>query len=131
MDKINFFVVYVKTKKKLDKYMKVNQIKKKFVIDVKKIIEEEELDKDDLTYLKIIIYNKIEEAMMKNKDIYYIPLFDSSYNINKLFNIKKLLGSNNFNVLVFYDEFNKNRHIVNEVIDNMSKFSYAQIVKDY
>lgn len=131
MDKINFFVVYIKTKKKLDKFMKVNQIKKKYVIDVKKIIEDEELDIDDLTYLKIIIFNKIEEAMLKNRDIYYIPLFDSSYDIHKLFNLKKILGGNNFNVLVFYDEFKKNKDIVNEVIDNMSKFNYTQIIKDY
>ena len=56
---MNFFCVYVKTRKKMDKYIKVNKVKNKYIIDIKKIIEEEELShNDDKTYLKIIIFNK-------------------------------------------------------------------------
>ena len=36
---MNFFCVYVKTRKKMDKYIKVNRVKNKYIIDIKKIIE--------------------------------------------------------------------------------------------
>ena len=71
---INFFCVYCRTRKKVDKYFKVNRIKNKYVIDVKKMLDEEELeDRDDKIWLKIIVFNKIEQAMKKRKDIYFIP----------------------------------------------------------
>ena len=35
---MNFFCVYVKTRKKMDKYIKVNKVKNKYIIDIKKII---------------------------------------------------------------------------------------------
>jgi hypothetical protein len=43
---MEFFCVYVKTRKKLDKYVKVNRIKNKYIVDIKKILEEEELNYD-------------------------------------------------------------------------------------
>ena len=36
---VNFFVVYCKTRKKTDKYLKVNRIKNKYIIDIKKVME--------------------------------------------------------------------------------------------
>ena len=52
---MNFFCVYVKTRKKFDKFIKVNRVKNKYIIDIKKIIEEEEVQfKEDKTYLKIL-----------------------------------------------------------------------------
>ena len=56
INKMNFFCVYVRTRKKFDKFIKVNKIKNKYIIDIKKIIEEEEASFNvDKTYLKILI----------------------------------------------------------------------------
>ena len=129
---MNFFCVYVKTRKKMDMYIKVNKVKNKYIIDIKKIIEEEELShSEDKTYLKIIIFNKIQQAIDKKKDIYYIPDFDNEFSIEKLLNLKKILGDNDFNVLVFYNEFRKNPEIIDDVFSNLSKFSNSQIIRDY
>jgi hypothetical protein len=110
----------------------VNRIKNKYIIDIKKIVDEEELDfQNDKTYLKILIFNKIQQAIDKKKDIYYIPDFDQDFSIEKLINLKKILGENNFNVLIFYNEFRKNPDIMDDVLGNLSKFSNSQIIRDY
>lgn len=129
--KMSFFVVYTKTRKKMDKYFKRNKVRNKFVIDVKRLAQEEEIDPDDKTYLKIIIFNRIQQAIEKGKDIYYIPNFDQDFCIEKLLNLRKLLGENDFNILLFYDEFMKNKNIIEPALDNLSKFSNSQILKDY
>lgn len=130
---MEFYCVYVKTRKKLDKYVKVNRIRNKYIVDIKKILEEEEIDYDkDRTYLKILINQKIQLAIEKNKDIYYIPDFDHDFSIEKLLNIKKLLGDENyFNVLIFFNDFRKDTEILGEVMDNLTKFSNSQIIRDY
>jgi len=130
---MSFFCVYIKTRKKLDKYIKVNRIRNKYIIDIKKIMEEEEITFDkEKTYLKIIIFQKIQQAIDKNKDIYYIPDFDNHFSIEKLINIRKILGEeNNFNVLIFYNEFRKDPEILDDVLGNLSKFSASQIIRDY
>ena len=131
-EKMNFFCVYCKVRKKLDKYIKVNKIKNKYIIDIKRIDEEEEVDfEDDKTYLKILIFNKIQQAIDRKKDIYYLPDFENEFSIEKLLNLKKILGENNFNVLIFYNEFRKNQEIIEEVFNNLSKFSNSQIIRDY
>ena len=130
--KMNFFCVYVKTRKKFDKYIKINAIKNKYIIDINKIISEEEVDfTEDKTYLKIIIFNKIQQAIDKKKDIYYIPDFDNEFSIEKLLNLKKILGENNFNVLIFYNEFRRNPEVIDDVFSNLSKFNSSQIIRDY
>jgi len=130
---MEFFCVYVKTRKKLDKYIKVNRVRNKYIIDIKKIMEEEEITIDkEKTYLKIIIFQKIQQAIDKNKDIYYIPDFDSQFSIEKLLNIRKILGEENgFNVLIFYNEFRKDPDVLDDVLGNLSKFSNSQIIRDY
>jgi len=130
---MDFFCVYVKTRKKLDKYIKVNKIRNKYIIDIKKIIEEEEISFDkEKTYLKIIVYQKIQQAIEKGKDVYYIPDFEMEFSIEKLLNMRKILGEeNNFNVLIFYNEFRKNSDILGDVLSNLSKFSASQIIRDY
>ena len=129
---LNFFLVICKTRKKFDKFIKINRIRNKYIIDIKKIVDEEEVDfKDDKTYLKILIFNKIQQAIDKKKDIYYIPDFDKDFSIEKLLNLKKILGENNFNVLVFYNEFRKNPEIMDDVLSNLSKFNNSQIIRDY
>jgi len=129
---MNFFCVYVKTRKKFDKFIKVNRIKNKYIIDIKKIIEEEEVQfKEDKTYLKILIFNKIQQAIDRKKDIYYIPDFENEFSIEKLLNLKKILGSNSFNVLVFFNEFRKNQDLLDDLFENLSKFQNSQIIRDY
>ncbi len=130
---MNFFCVYVRTRKKMDKYIKVNKIRNKYIVDIKKILEEEEINfEDEKTYLKIIIFQKIQQAIEKDKDVYYVPDFDSDFSIEKLINIKKILGEeNNFNVLIFYNDFRKDTELINDVFGNLSKFSQSQIIRDY
>ncbi len=130
---MDFFCVYVKTRKKLDKFIKVNRIRHKYIIDIKKIIEEEEISFDsEKTYLKIIIFQKIQQAIEKKKDIYYVPDFDNDFSIDKLINIRKILGEkDNFNVLLFYNEFRRNNDLLEDLFSNLSKFSTSQIIRDY
>lgn len=129
---MEFFCVYCKTRKKFDKFIKVNKIRNKYIVDVNKILNEEEIDiNKDKMYLKILIFNKIQQAIEKNKDIYYIPDFNEDFTIEKLLNIKKILGENNFNVLIFYNEFRRNQNIMDDVLSNLSKFSNSQIIRDY
>ncbi len=128
---MNFFVVYCRQRKKFDKFVKVNRIRNKYIIDLKKLVEEEEIDPNDKTYLKIIIFNKVQQAIEKGKDIYYIPDFDNEFSIEKLMNMRKILEENAFNVLIFYNEFRKNPQILDDVFTNLSKFSNSQIIRDY
>lgn len=129
---MEFFCVYCKTRKKFDKFVKVNRIKNKYIVDIRRIVDEEGVDfNDDKTYLKILIFNKIQQAIDKGKDIYYIPDFEKDFSIEKLLNLKKILGENNFNVLIFYNEFRKNPEIMDDVLSNLSKFSNSQIIRDY
>lgn len=129
---MEFFCVYCRTRKKFDKFIKVNKIKNKYIVDIRKIVDEEGVHfKDDKTYLKILVFNKIRQAIEKKKNIYYIPDFDEDFSIEKLLNIKKILGENNFNVLVFYNEFRKKKEIMDDVLSNLSKFSNSQIIRDY
>jgi len=129
---MEFFCVYCKTRKKFDKYLKTNRIKNKYIIDIKRIIDEEEVDFiNDKTYLKILVFNKIQQAIEKRKDIYYIPDFEQGFSIEKLLNLKKILGENNFNVLIFYNEFRRNQDVMDDVMGNLSKFSNSQIIRDY
>lgn len=129
---MDFFCVYSKNRKKVDKYFKNNRVRNKYVIDIKKILEEEELDfEEDKTYVKILIFNKIKQAVDRNKDIYYIPDFTYEFSIDKLLNLKKMLGKNNFNVLIFYNEFRKDTETLEQVLSNLSAFSNSQIIRDY
>jgi hypothetical protein len=130
---MKFFCVYVRTRKKFDKFVKINRVRNKYIIDIRKIIDEEEVDYTaEKTYLKILIFNKIQQAVEKKKDIYYIPDFDNEFSIDKLLNIKKILGKENeFNVLIFYNEFRKDPNVLDDVLSSLSKFSNSQIIRDY
>lgn len=129
---MNFTCVYVKTIKKFQKFIKVNKIKNKYILDVKKMMQEENVDPNgDKIYLKILILNKVQKAIEKNKDIYYIPNFDDEFSIKKLLNLKKILEKNNFNILVFHDEFEKTPHLLDEAFDHLSYFDNSQIIRDY
>lgn len=133
--KLNFFLVLCKTRKKLDKYMKINRIRNKYIIDIKKLMDELEIDtyeegkKSDL--LKIHLIKKINMAKEKKKDIYYIPYYEMNKRIKKVFNLKKVIdNTHNFNLLFFYDDFD-NIQQQNEIMNNISEFDLTQILKDY
>lgn len=129
---MQFFCVYAATKKKVDKYFKINKIRGKYVLDVKRMLEDENIDQNgDKIYLKILIFNKIQRAIEKNKDIYYIPNLDEEFSIGKLLNLRKILGDNNFNILLFYEDLDKYPEIREEALGNLSKFSNSQIIRDY
>lgn len=72
-------------------------------------MEEEDVNfEDDRMYLKVLIFNKIKTKKLIKRKIYYIPDFDNEFSISKLINLKKMLGNNNFNVLIFY-KFRKSK----------------------
>lgn len=134
---MNFYLCFVRTRKKLDKYFKINRIKNKQIIDIKKIIEEEKINlenKESATFFKILVWNKIKMAKDKNKDIYYIPNFSNhDLDVSKLLNLKKTLIENDneeFNLLCFHEEF-IGTNWLNVIFENMDVFTRSQILSDY
>jgi len=133
---MNFFLTFCKTRKKFDKYIKVNRIRNKAIIDIKNMIDEEKIDinnYDSLYYFKVIVYRKIQTSIEKNKDIYYIPNFSSSdFKIKNLFTLKTMLGDDdNFNLLLFNDEFTTDKKWMDFLLDNIDNYDTSQIIKDY
>ena len=133
---ISFYISLVRTRKKLDKYFKINKIRNKQIIDIKKLIEEEKIkinDKESVAFFKVLVWNKIKMAREKGKDIYYIPNFSTTdLDIIKLLRLKStLLESNdNFNLLLFYEEFIGTNWLI-DTLDNIDTFDNTQILKDY
>lgn len=134
---MEFYCVYCKTRKKFDKFIKKNKIKNKYIIDIKKMLDNDGdkldiTDESDKKYLTLLIFTKINKAIEKNRNVYYIPDFNASFSIEKILNLKKILGNNNFNILLFYNEFKKSCDvdILNDALINLSKFTYSQIIED-
>lgn len=130
---MTFYIVFVKNRKKFDKYVKVNRLKNKVIIDIKEQLEENQIkDKNKYKhYFNLMIFNKIKQSINKNKDIYYIPNFDNDeLDINELIELKKFIESIHFNILLFYDEF-KNDLIINDIINILDEFDSSQIIRDY
>ncbi len=133
---MSFFLCLVKTRKKLDKYFKINKIRNKQIIDIKKMMEEEKiklLDKESISFFKVLVWNKIKNAREKGKDIYYIPNFSSSdLNMLKLLKLKTNLleKEDDFNLLCFYEEFLGTNWLL-DVLDNIETFNNSQIIKNY
>lgn len=134
LKQLNFFLVLCKTRKKLDKYIKLNRIRNKYIIDIKKMMEEEEITESeviDSDYFKILVLKKFNLAKEKKKDIYYVPNFNITKQYKKLFNIKIFLETtHNFNLLYFNDEFDKSQQPT-EILDNIAEFDITQLLKDY
>ena len=134
---MNFFMVFCKSRKKFDKYIKINRVRNKVIIDIKDQIEQEfkggnyEKFRD---HFNLIIYTKITQSLRKGKDIYYIPNFtNKEINIKEIFKIKEMFSAFDlkFNILLFYDEFKDDEVILNDVIENLGFFDSSQIIKDY
>lgn len=131
---LNFFLVLCKNRKKFDKYVKLNKIRGKYIIDIKKMMDENDITASEIStsdLFKIIILKKFNLAIEKKKDIYYLPNFDITKKYNKLFSIKEMLNeSHNFNLLYFHDEFEADE-TPDEIIDRISEFDLTQILKDF
>lgn len=134
---MDFYIVFVKNRKKLDKYIKINRIRTKTIIDIKQQLDDHGLD--DVTewreYFNLIIYTKITQTIKKNKDVYYIPNLNKIHtlDIEDIFQIKENLNSTkkiNFNLLFFFEDF-KDSKIYTNILDNISLFDAIQIIRDY
>jgi hypothetical protein len=131
---MNFYLVFTKNRKKFDKYVKVNRIKNKVIIDIKQQLEEYDISYLEYKeYFNLLIYTKITHSLHKKKDIYYLPNFSNeSLDVEEIFKIKKILDDkSNFNILIFYDEFKDNDEVNQSILNNMSIFNASQILKSY
>jgi len=131
---MNFYLTLCKNRKKFDKYVKVNRIKNKVIIDIKSALEENEIYDDKYNdYFNLMIYTRIIQSLNKGKDIYYIPNFtNEKLDIYEVLKIKKILKDGTyFNVLMFFDEFKDDTRIQNDVLTNIGLFDNSQLLKDY
>lgn len=133
---MEFYIVFVKNRKKLDKYIKINKIRNKTIIDIKQQLDDHGLE--DVTewreYFNLIIYTKITQTIRKNKDVYYIPNLNkiSTLEIDDIFQIKEnLIGKVNFNLLFFFEDFKDNQKLYENILSNISLFDAIQIIRDY
>ncbi len=133
---MRFFVCFVKTRKKLDKYFKVNRIRNKQIIDIRKIIDEENIvlsNRESLAFFKVLIWNKIKTSKEKGKDVYYIPNFhNQELDILRVLSMKDKLidDESEFNLLLFFDEF-LGTDWLDDLMDNLDVFDRSQIMRDY
>jgi hypothetical protein len=130
---MNFFLVFCKNRKKFEKYAKLNRVRNKCVIDVKKIMDDDTAHGGaarNMEYFKVLVFKKMQMAAKKRKEIYYIPNFDSDIPVEKLLRIRELLIHHNFNLLFFYGEFQEDA-ITDEVFRIMDRFDAAQVIQDY
>lgn len=131
---MNFYIVFCKQRKKFDKYVKINKVRSKVIVDIQQQLEEENLDYNKYKdYFNLIVYTRIIHSLKKGKSIYYIPDFtNKDINIKEIFKIKDILNFDiKFNILLFYDEFKEDEKILNDLLSNMNLFDTSQIIKDY
>lgn len=133
---MEFYIVFIKNKKKLDKYVKVNKIRNKTIIDIRQQLEEHGLE--DTTefkeYFNLMMYTKITSSLRKKKDVYYIPNLNkiNTIEIDEILQIKENLKENiNFNLLFFFEDFKDNQKLNTNLLSSISLFDAIQIIKDY
>lgn len=105
---VDFFIVLTKNRKKFDKYSKLNKLSKKTVIDIEKLIYEEEiniLNPMDLKYFKIMVYKNIMLSVDKNKSVFYLPCITDDFNISTILELSKLKVVKKFNLMLFFNDF--------------------------
>ncbi len=130
---MQFFLVLTKNRKKFDKYSKINKIRNKTVIDIAKIIWEENIDLSnpvEVTYFKVLIHRLILLSIEKNKVVYYIPSIKPDINIEKLLELKNIEYITDFNLLFFFKDFTEDL-IINKLTNNFDVFNTIQILEDY
>jgi len=131
---MDFYLVLCKNRKKIDKFMKINRIKNKVIIDIKLALEESDVsDSRYVDYFNLMIYTRIVQSLNKGKNVYYIPNFSNEkLDVNEILKIKNILKSDtNFNMLMFFDDFKNETRIQNDILTNISIFDNTQILKDY
>lgn len=133
---MEFYIVFVKNRKKLDKYIKINKIRNKTIIDIKQQLDDHGLEEatEWREYFNLIIYTKITQTIRKNKDVYYIPNLNkiSTLDIDDIFQIKEnLMCKINFNLLFFFEDFKDNQKLYENLLSNISLFDAIQIIRDY
>jgi hypothetical protein len=133
---MNFYLVFTKNRKKFDKYVKVNKIRNKIIVDIRQQLDEYDIIHDYETYksyFNLLIYNRILQSFHKNRDVYYIPNFlNKNIDIDEILNIKNILSNNiKFNVLIFFDEFKNDDKIYQSLLSNIDIFDASQILKSY
>ncbi len=131
---LNCFLVLCQSRKKFDKYIKINKVRNKYILDIKKMMEEEGIAPEDISksnVFKMLVLKKFLMAIDKKKHIYYIPSFQHQTELSKLFNIKDLIEeTHNFNMLYFYEDYEPGCQ-PQEILDKIQEFDIAQILKDY
>ena len=133
---MEFYVVFVKNRKKLDKYLKINKIRAKTTIDIKQQLVEHGLENetDYKDYFNLLIYTKIVQTFRKGRDVYYIPNISkiNSIELEELIQIKDILKDRvNFNLLFFFEDFKDNQKLNDSLLSNISAFDAIQIIRDY
>lgn len=134
---MDFYIVFVKNRKKLDKYIKINKIRSKTVIDIKQQLEDHGLEDDNTEwreYFNLIIYTKVTQTLRKHKDVYYIPNLNkiNQLEIDDIFQIKEGLQNKvNFNLLFFFEDFKDNQKLYESLLSSISLFDAIQIIRDY
>ena len=133
---MEFYVVFVKNRKKLDKYLKINKIRSKTIIDIKQQLEEHGLETDTeyKDYFNLLIYTKIVQTFRKGKDVYYIPNINkiNTIELDELIQMKDILKERiNFNLLFFFEDFKENQKLNDSLLSNISVFDAIQIIRDY
>jgi len=131
---MDFYLTLCKNRKKFDKYVKINRIKNKVIIDIELALDEYDIkDNKYDDYFNLIIFTRIVQSLNKGKSIYYIPNFsNNNLDINEILKIKNILKKDtNFNVLMFFDDFKDDIKFQNEVLTNISIFDNSQLLKDY
>ena len=131
---MNFYITLTKTRRKFDKYIKINRIRNKVIVDINELmIEYDVQNQKHRDYFNLMIYTRINHALKKGKDIYYIPDFKSNdIKLEQLFKLRDSIDFEiDFNILLFYDEFIDDEKILSDVYENISKFNSSQIIKNY
>jgi len=132
---MNFYITLTKTRRKFDKYIKINRIRNKVIVDINELMDEYGVNREESKslYFNLMLYTKINHALKKGKDIYYIPDYKSNgIKLSELFKLKETIEFEiDFNVLLFYDEFIDDEETLSEIINRIDDFTSSQIIKDY
>lgn len=132
---MNFYIVFCKTRKKFDKYIKINRIRNKVIVDIKELIHENNIDLEkNRDYFNLIVYTKITHALQKGKSIYYIPNFSQKdIDVKQVYGVKNIFKDYNFqfNAIVFYKEFINNENIKEDIFNYLHLFDNSQLIEDY
>jgi len=131
---MNFYITLTKTRRKFDKYIKINRIRNKVIVDINELMLEYDIETSKhKDYFNLMVYTRINHALKKGKDIYYIPDFNANdIKLKQLFKLKDSIDFEiDFNILLFYDEFVNDVDILDDIYDNLNNFTSSQIIKDY